>query len=154
MKMGFHHELCHSLMTSHTTPYIGKWESIMLHMVNMGEAAVEGAGASRSGGGKAKAAALPDHVRTNLEQAGLIITTRATGKKSIGKRGFQFLLMPMRQQLWFYLLNMLSHWPAERIVDSLALLFKVGLGVIGRDYPVAGLTKYQRSLMSHLDARC
>ena len=66
-----------------------KWDNILLHMVNMGE-------------GQGGAAALPAKVQRNLEQAGLVITTTAGGK-SIGKRGFQFLLMPAREQLWFYM---------------------------------------------------
>jgi hypothetical protein len=125
-----------------------EWEKILLHMVKVGDPSI------MAGQTAASAADLDRRVNETLSRIQLV-TVQADGVKSISRRGFQFLLLPLREQLWYYILGSLSKDPTmddAKMVESLVLIFKVGLSLFGRDYPKDDLTPNQHSFLKHLNA--
>lgn len=108
-----------------------KWEALLSAMV---------------GGTKEE---VDDEVIQTVFEADLLSGTPAA--HSVTKTGFQFLLQERREQLWYYLFNLMESFSdEEELSETLSFIFELGFAQLGDDLPLSTLTEHQRNIVPHL----
>ncbi|KAI0241767.1 General transcription factor IIH subunit 4, partial [Lamellibrachia satsuma] len=66
--------------------------------------------------------------------------------------GFQFLLLDMSSQVWFFMLQYLDIVESRGLdlVESLSFLFQLGFSSLGKDYSTEGMTETHLRFLQHL----
>jgi transcription initiation factor TFIIH subunit 4 len=113
-----------------------RWESVLHHMVR-----------SKEGAGVASTEAID-----TLLYAGLIKREEGDSEQYITPAGFQFLLLEMSSQIWFFILKYLENAEASGtdIVDCLTFLFQLSYLRLGKDYSTSGMTESQGKFLQDL----
>ncbi|KAK2190711.1 hypothetical protein NP493_73g04036 [Ridgeia piscesae] len=66
--------------------------------------------------------------------------------------GFQFLLLDLASQVWFFMLQYLDTAESRGLdlVESLSFLFQLGFSSLGKDYSTEGMTETHLRFLQHL----
>lgn len=117
-----------------------RWDSILNFMASAStkDADNDDSGFSISG-----------NTKTILVKSGLIeISANRSDRVQITPAGFQFLLMDISSQIWYFLrksLEMMSN-----PIDCLSFLFELNFTTFGRDYATEGISDVLQEFLQHL----
>ncbi|KAJ8300235.1 hypothetical protein KUTeg_021754 [Tegillarca granosa] len=71
---------------------------------------------------------------------------------SITQMGFQFLLMDVASQIWYFMLQYLETVEARGmdLIECLSFLFQLSFSTLGKDYSTDGMSESQLRFLQHL----
>lgn len=71
---------------------------------------------------------------------------------SITPAGFQFLLMDIGSQVWYFMLQYLDTVEARGmdLIDCLSFLFQLSFSTLGKDYSTENMNEGQQRFLQHL----
>lgn len=85
-----------------------------------------------------------------LINSGLLTYDESDRSTSITSAGFQFLLLPVSSQTWYFMIAYLNSKDEATLVECLSFLFRSSFSVLGKDYPVKNLTEIQFNFLQLL----
>ncbi|KAI1290376.1 General transcription factor IIH subunit 4 [Halotydeus destructor] len=92
--------------------------------------------------------------KQTLDFAGLVKVEKANEPPSITADGFQFLLMDMNQQVWYFMLKFLEtvdmKEPKMDLIECLTFLFQLSFSTLGQVYSSESMSKNNLSFLQNL----
>ncbi|XP_052719851.1 general transcription factor IIH subunit 4-like isoform X1 [Crassostrea angulata] len=87
-----------------------------------------------------------------LLNAGLMTMDGVDPMPSITPAGFQFLLMDIGSQVWYFMLQYLDTVEARGmdLIDCLSFLFQLSFSTLGKDYSTENMNEGQQRFLQHL----
>lgn len=120
---------------------IGKrWDSILNFMASASTKDCDKDGTGLS---------ISDNTKTILVKSGLIeMSAGRADRVQITPAGFQFLLMDISSQIWYFLRRSLELMSNQ--IDCLSFLFELNFTTFGRDYATEGISDVLQEFLQHL----
>ena len=78
-----------------------------------------------------------------LIHSGLLTYEESDRSTSITSAGFQFLLLSVSSQTWYFMVQYLNSKEGSTLIQCLSFLFQISFSVLGKDYSVKNLTETQ-----------
>lgn len=85
-----------------------------------------------------------------LINSGLLSYVESDSTPTITSAGFQFLLLPISQQTWYFMVEYLNSKDGNTLVECLSFLFQISFSVLGKDYSVKNITEMQFNFLQLL----